>query len=411
MLVKEFKSILLGQIKAHGFEAGKAKALVLVNGMEILDEEGNAVEIDKIVLESAAPAQEEEAAKEANEKSLKALNANTKALNAFNSKSHFSVEATEKVVKQHSLGNVLKTVMSNGNKQIVVKAPTTFNSEAANADGAYLLSDQIYSQVTQPVLEGGIVGRMTQIPVAGTNLNLLSIPWVADTLVSTKNLANQGTDYTEKKLAYAQAAIVLDTIGGVVPVSNELLEDAPQVAAQIQTALSSGIQRTVESGIVNQIITSAACIDVARAGAGAISEDDIHNMFARLWIGGYDLSKTFWMYHPSCTKDIMDYRDVNTGIDKAPFGTLLGLPLVPTPYAKPLGTEGDLILCDGSKYAVGVKGGTDAKFDVSPDVFFKANSTGFRATMRMAYSPMMLSTITENGYEYGFMVRLGDGTT
>jgi len=45
------------------------------------------------------------------------------------------------------------------------------------------------------------------------------------------------------------------------------------------------------------------------------------------------------------------------GLAPAPFGTLLGRPIIPVEYASVLGTFGDIVLADWSQYAVIEKGG------------------------------------------------------
>jgi HK97 family phage major capsid protein len=78
------------------------------------------------------------------------------------------------------------------------------------------------------------------------------------------------------------------------------------------------------------------------------------------------------------------------------YGTLLGRPIIVTEACATLGTEGDVILADLSKYLAAVKGAV--KSDTSIHLWFDQNTTAFRFVMRMNGQPWLSSAIArKNG--------------
>jgi HK97 family phage major capsid protein len=75
----------------------------------------------------------------------------------------------------------------------------------------------------------------------------------------------------------------------------------------------------------------------------------------------------------------------------APSGTLLGRPIVVTEACPTVGTTGDIILADLSKYLAVVKGAL--KSDVSIHLWFDQNTTAFRFVLRMNGQPWLSAPI------------------
>jgi HK97 family phage major capsid protein len=79
------------------------------------------------------------------------------------------------------------------------------------------------------------------------------------------------------------------------------------------------------------------------------------------------------------------------------YGTLLGRPIVVTEACQTVGTEGDIILADLSKYLTVTKAG-GVKSDVSMHLWFDQNTTAFRFVMRVNGQPWLSAAIArKNG--------------
>ena len=78
------------------------------------------------------------------------------------------------------------------------------------------------------------------------------------------------------------------------------------------------------------------------------------------------------------------------------YGSLLGRPIVVTEACSALGTAGDIILADMSKYLAAVKGAVQS--DVSIHLWFDQNTTAFRFVLRMNGQPWLSAPIArKNG--------------
>jgi len=80
------------------------------------------------------------------------------------------------------------------------------------------------------------------------------------------------------------------------------------------------------------------------------------------------------------------------GLSGAPYGSLLGRPVIPIEQASALGDVGDIILADLNGYILAQKGGVQA--DVSIHVEFVSDQQVFRFIMRIDGQPVRASALT-----------------
>ena len=73
------------------------------------------------------------------------------------------------------------------------------------------------------------------------------------------------------------------------------------------------------------------------------------------------------------------------GASAKPFGTLLGLPVIPIEQAAQLGDKGDILLADMSDYVTIVKGGIKTASSIHVD--FMRDQTSFRFIRRVNGAP------------------------
>jgi HK97 family phage major capsid protein len=84
------------------------------------------------------------------------------------------------------------------------------------------------------------------------------------------------------------------------------------------------------------------------------------------------------------------------GLSGAPYGTLMGRPVIPVEYCATVGTEGDIILADLSQYLMIDKGGINAAS--SMHVRFIYDEMAYRFIYRVDGQPIWNSALTpKNG--------------
>jgi HK97 family phage major capsid protein len=145
-------------------------------------------------------------------------------------------------------------------------------------------------------------------------------------------------------------------------------------------------------------LNDPAKIDVTKVTsqtAATIVPSNILSMYSRLEPALLDGS--VWLAHPSTITEL--YRLSAPGQDSvgaastvfgtslfsqpgpdAPSGTLLGRPLVFTEKLPTLGTTGDIVLCNLSQVALGMR--REISIDVSLDIGFASDTVQFRSIMR-----------------------------
>ncbi len=115
------------------------------------------------------------------------------------------------------------------------------------------------------------------------------------------------------------------------------------------------------------------------------------------------VSKAVWLISQDCWPQIFRLNQaVGTGgaplffapggINQAPFGTLLGRPILPIETCATVGDTGDIIFTDLSDYIMIDKGGI--KSDTSIHVQFLTNQTAFRFLYRWNGGPWQTTKLT-----------------
>ena len=135
--------------------------------------------------------------------------------------------------------------------------------------------------------------------------------------------------------------------------------------------------------------------------ADTIVYDNINKMFSRMiassrpnsvWVINQDCEPQLnTMSIPVGTGGVPVYLPAG-GASASPYATLLGRPVVPIEHCQTVGTTGDIMLCDFSKYLAIDKGGL--KQDVSIHVRFLYDESVFRFVYRFDGQPELGSAIT-----------------
>jgi HK97 family phage major capsid protein len=298
-------------------------------------------------------------------------------------------------------------------------------TEGVPSDGGFAVPPQVFGSWLNQSLEDEIVRpRATTWPMTS---NELRVPALDDLNRSTGTIGNLALHFEgELQVADLQAAklrmVVLHPHRGAiyVEISNEALADAPTLEAQLSAALVRVLGFGLDTrflfgdGVTGPLgaLVSPATIVVTRTGSNQIVYEDVLAMFARLTPGS--VSRAVWVAHPS-TIPMLATMSVAVGTGGAPIPvmtssdgsfTVLTRPVIFSEKMKPLGTQGDLALCDFASYAIGLRSG--ATLDRSQHVGFMQNSDTWRLQIRVDGQPTIQSPITPlNGSTLSPFVVLG----
>jgi HK97 family phage major capsid protein len=305
-------------------------------------------------------------------------------------------------------------------QRLAQMAPTTYSTEGTGADGGYLIPPEFSLRVMDYINEQSSLYSMVDKTPVNHALN-----WPVDEEAPWSSSGPQAywegeaDQYTESKLKIRTAGMRLNKLVALCPVSDELMGDAPQLGAYLQSVISKKLRWKVDDAILNGTgvgmplgILNAPCLKtVAKEGsqtATTVNSSNVFKMYQALW-GDYRPSAV-WLYNQDV--EVQLYTMVVAGASSdvpvwlpagspyanlaaAPNGTLFGRPVYPHQGCQTLGAEGDIYFADMGQYIIGYKTAGPA-FAESMHLYFDYGLTAVRATWRLAGMPKWSTTIAAN---------------
>lgn len=296
--------------------------------------------------------------------------------------------------------------------RLIANAPTTYSSEGVGADGGFAVPPDFRSNIMQKVAgEQSLLSRTDQLT---SSSNAITVPTDETTPWQTSGgiLAyweGEAGQKAQSKVALESTTTKLQKLTVLVPVTDELIEDAPAMTSYLNRKAPQKINFKVTDAIINGtgagmplgLLNSTAKIAVTRDTGGTIVFEDIVDMYSRLfsefrqtsiWLVNSDVEPALMkMQFPGTGTAVPAYLPPG-GLSATPFGTLLGRPVVPTEACQTLGAEGDIILTDLQQYMSALKTG-GIRQDVSIHLWFDYDVTAFRFVLRVGGQPWWKAAI------------------
>jgi len=218
-------------------------------------------------------------------------------------------------------------------------------------------------------LFGGFAASWT--PEAGT------LPETAGRLRQMQLTAHKLTVF-----ARASAEVLADGINMDQQITKAMIKT---LAFTLDTAFLAGDGVAKPQGILN----SPSAVTVKRQTANQVNWQDCYTMYSRLHPACHSSKSTVFVANHECLPQIMNMVVNNNlvyipgqfmGVSGAVPATLFGKPILFTEKVPSLGTKGDLMLCDLSQYAIGLK--ADMAIARSEHAFFQSDEIGFKVIVR-----------------------------
>jgi len=315
-------------------------------------------------------------------------------------------------------------------------APSTYSVEGVGADGGYAVPPEFSATIMKYVgEEGSLYERVDKTPVN----NHLNWPVDEESPWSTSGpqayWEGEGDLYTQSKVKLRTAGVRLNKLVALCPVTDELLEDAPQLATYLTSVISSKLRWKVDFAILQGTgagmplgILKAPCLKtIAEESAqtnDTVNSTNVIKMYNALygqfrgnavWIMNQDVEpQLFKMVIAGSSSDVPVWLPPGNfnALANAPNGTLFGRPIIPHQACETLGDAGDISFCDLSQYIIGYKS-AGPQFASSIHLYFDYGMTAVRATWRLAGMPKWSTTIAarEGGATYSPFVTLGERDT
>lgn len=299
--------------------------------------------------------------------------------------------------------------------------------EKNGEDGGFLVPEDLSNEILKKLdAPESLMAGTTQIPVSGNSLTVKvdeSQPWNQG--IQAYWLA-EGAQLTASKPSFKEASWRLHKVGALVPVTDELLDDATALEGYIRAAAPSAIMHKVNGAIIagngvgkpQGIIQSPYTVTVSKESgqtADTIVARNVIKMYARML--PTLRAGASWYINAGAEEQLLTMKDdlgnfiylsPGSQLNQSPYGLLMGRPVIPMMSGIPaLGDLGDILFANLSSYwmirkAQGVKAATSIHLQFDREI------TNFRFTLRVdGKCPFTSPVTTEFGsYQMSSFVQL-----
>ena len=288
--------------------------------------------------------------------------------------------------------------------------PGSYGSEGVGADGGYAVPPEFAREISTLSLEqDALLPYCDNVPVSGNNMafpNDETTPWGTDGVRAYWEGEADAAAATKPKLG--DNTIRLHKLAALVPVTEELLEDAPAMGSYVARKAAEKIDFKISNAIVRGngvgqplgFLNSGALVtQAAESGqtADTIVAANVLKMFSCMPIQSRQTA--VWLIHPDAEPQLplmtvgqMPVYMPPGGLSNSQYGMLLGRPVIPHQVCETVGDVGDIMLVDFSQYLALVKAG-GVKSQTSIHLWFDQDLTAFKFTLRMGGQPWWNSTV------------------
>lgn len=335
-----------------------------------------------------------------------------------------------------SQGEFLAAVVRSSGKgaapdpRLIANAPTSYGQEGVGADGGFAVPPDFRTAIVQKVMgEDSLLSRTDQMI---TTSNAITVPTDETTPWQTSGgiqayWESEGGQKAQSKPQLTEKTVKANKIIALVPMTDELLQDAPSMASYVSSKAPVKIDFKVNDAIINGsgvgqplgFLNSGALVTVnpeSGQAADSVVFQNIVNMYTRMTSEGK--RRGVWIVNSDVEAQLMQMQFPGTGtavpvylppggLSAQPYGSLMGRPVVSSEACAALGDLGDISFVDMSQYMSVIKSG-GIRQDVSIHLFFDYDLTAFRFVLRVGGQPWWNTPITRlNGLSRSPFVTLG----
>lgn len=313
-------------------------------------------------------------------------------------------------------GSVLNAVLNRGevDKRLKAAAASTIATEKVGADGGYLVPPEFRERIMSHVFdENDLLGRTDQQIASRNSISFPvdeTTPWGATGVQAYWE--SEAAAFTQSRPSFKELTLKLNKLTALVPVTDELLEDAPSLGNYLDSAVGRVFNYKIGNSIIDGtgageplgFLRSQALVTVAAEtqAADTVIAQNVAKMWTRMpamnrptaiWLINPDVEQQFITMTLGGTSVAIPIYMPPNGLSQSPFGTILGRPAVPHFACKALGDPGDINFVDLRQYVTAVKTG-GMKSDVSLHLWFDQALAAFRFMLRIDGRPWPSQVIT-----------------
>lgn len=304
------------------------------------------------------------------------------------------------------------------------RALSIYGSETQGADGGFAVPPEFKNAIMVAIDgEESLVARTDKLTSGSNSLTVPkdeTTPWQTSGGVLPYWVGEAGT-ITQSKPSLETVTVKLHKLAVLVPLTDELMEDAPalngwlnrKVPQKIASSLNLAIIQGTGAGSPLGILNSGHTVSVAKVTsqvADTLVGINVINMFSRMyapwrrnsvWLINQDIEPQLFTLQKQAIDDTGTVIAEQShplyippgGLSAAPYGTLFGRPVVPTQACETLGDKGDIIFAALDQYLT-VQKTAGMRSEVSIHLWFDQDTTAFKFIMRIAGQPWWNTAIS-----------------
>lgn len=331
-------------------------------------------------------------------------------------------------ISDHGFGDFLVAVRNARSGSVdprlsdIRNQPAQFGSEGIGADGGIAVPPDFREMIINAVQgQDSLLPRTRQLTTSTNSITMpinAVAPWDNTQGITVHRVLEAGQKPPSKPALQGKQLTVHKSVV-LVPVTDELLEDAPALNAYMNSHIPEIFAHEINDLLINGqgaanneaegIMNSGERIEVAAGGATAgtpVTHEMIKNMWSRMYAPWR--REAVWLMHqdiegclstipfnnaPAASPAYPIFLPMGS-IAGTPHATLMGRPIVSCMECQAPGTPGDIILWSPDRYlSVTRRGGI--KSDVSIHVWFDFDITAFRFVLRIGGCSMLNAPITQ----------------
>jgi len=301
-------------------------------------------------------------------------------------------------VRAKATGNIS---VDQGNRLDSVTKAALGNNELVDTEGGFLVQQDFQDDLFQVTMDTAVLAsRVNTVQVAGNGIkwNELAATYTrtAGSHAVEVYWAAEASSVTASTPKFNRREMQLEKMMGNYYATDEMMEDAPALSGMVSGwfqkhfgfKLDGGIYAGTGAGQMKGIMNSDALVTVAKETsqtAATVVAANVVKMFSRFQ---GNITSSVWLINPDVFPQLplMTIGDQPIfvppgGFSEAPYGTLLGRPILPFEHCETLGTKGDIALVDPTEYLMIQKGGI--KSASSMHVQFLTEQMAFRYSLRV----------------------------
>lgn len=294
---------------------------------------------------------------------------------------------------------------------IQAAAATQITQESVGEDGGYLVPPDFLAQITQTILaEDSLLALCDPLT---TGKNAVNMPMDETTQWGSGGIkaywAAEAAAMQQSKPALNSDTLKLHKLTALVPITEEMLEDAPLIDSYLRRKTPEAFDWSIGMGFVwgsgagmpLGFMNSPALVTQAAEGgqtADTIVQANVSKMKSRM--PARSRKTAVWLIHPDAEPQLEGMTVGNQpvymppgGLSEAPYGRLFGRPVIPHQVCETVGNLGDIMFVDFRQYTAVIKAG-GVKLVISIHLWFDQDLQAYKFTFRVAGQPTWSKAMT-----------------